>query len=89
MIVMDESEYMNLTVSDCTYRAVALLFGDECAKNLLYRGNAYVRLDPACIGTVLSLRTESDDSDYVFDIFSEAKESPAPVTEVFPLAHSG
>jgi hypothetical protein len=89
LIEFHEDEYMNLTVSDCTYRAVALLFDEDCAKNLLYRGNAYVRLDTECIGTIRPLRSEPDDSDYVFDLFSEAAESAAPVEKVSALAHSG
>lgn len=44
MIELHEDEHHN-SVSDCTLRAIALLFGEETAKKLLYRGNAHVGLD--------------------------------------------
>lgn len=88
MITFDESEYMSSTVSDCTLRAVAFLLGKEAADSLLYRSECH-GLDTTWGRTIHKVRTEPDDSDYVFDIFSEAAESPAPVAQVSALAHSG
>ncbi|GKU76836.1 hypothetical protein [Paenibacillus sp. L3-i20] len=45
MIEFHESEHDKSTVSDCTLRAVALLFGKEAADKLLIRGNEHVGLD--------------------------------------------